>query len=572
LSTGSSRKFHFLREIASGGFGSVFLAKVIHGDGFSRLAAIKLLHPKWSENEEIASRMRDEARLLGWLRHKNIVDVMDLTRIQGRVAVLMEYLEAVDVKVIINELIERGEHVPVRVSLQICAAVASALDAAYNRPPYAGERPLRVIHRDIKPSNVMVDSSGTVKVLDFGVARADFDQRESHTQELAFGSLEYMPPERLFFEPESHASDVYSLGVTLFEILALEKFGKAKLRPKDHVRYIEERLDNMLASHPMPSDEVAEEVCTLITEMLSFDEEGRPSAADCVSRMRKLARTTGEIGIEEWSEHVVPPVFEVFQKEAKEGPPDPLVGQVLGEDTKGLMVDDSEVREVPGAPPKDDEDVFDPATDTAADDERWHRLKQATLADIAELDDDAPFPPPPPMDINASMPPGQFYRPGQNTQQTAPPDLPPDPYTEETQARGSGVMIGAMLGGALLLLIGVGAVGAVAITVLSGGASAALDTPPVAAVDTPKAPVDEPKVIEGPAARFVSGMADTKKMTAKCDGGSGKGETAADVAGEKLGKCIVTAIDSKRKRVTVVVDDVVAKTYVCFDGGAKECK
>ena len=72
-STGSSRKFHFIREIASGGFGSVYLAKVIHADGFSRLAAIKLLHPKWSENEEIASRMRDEARLLGWIRHKNIV-------------------------------------------------------------------------------------------------------------------------------------------------------------------------------------------------------------------------------------------------------------------------------------------------------------------------------------------------------------------------------------------------------------------------------------------------------------------------------------------------------------------
>jgi serine/threonine-protein kinase len=225
LTSEATRKFHFIREIASGGFGSVYLAKVIHGDGFSRLVAVKLLHPKWSENEEIASRMRDEARLLGWLRHKNIVDVMDLTLIDGRCAVLMEYLEAVDLKVIVTACLDHGARIPLRVCLEVCSAVASALDAAYTRPPYAGEKPLRVIHRDIKPSNIMVDEGGTTKVLDFGVARADFEQREAKTQELSFGSIEYMPPERLFFEPESPASDVYSLGATLYEMLALDKLG-----------------------------------------------------------------------------------------------------------------------------------------------------------------------------------------------------------------------------------------------------------------------------------------------------------------------------------------------------------
>ena len=184
--SGLGRKFHFIREIASGGFGSVYLAKVIHGDGFARICAIKLLHPKWSENIEIASRMRDEARLLGWLRHKNLVEVLDLTRINGRVAVIMEYLEAVDVKAIITDALDRAEAIPVRVCIEVCASVASALDAAYNRPPYAGEKPLHVIHRDIKPSNIMLDTSGSVKVLDFGVARADFAERESKTQECFF--------------------------------------------------------------------------------------------------------------------------------------------------------------------------------------------------------------------------------------------------------------------------------------------------------------------------------------------------------------------------------------------------
>jgi serine/threonine-protein kinase len=126
------------REIASGGFGSVFLSKVMHADGFSRLVAIKLLHRKWSENQEIAQRMRDEARLLGWLRHRNIVDVIDLTSIDGRAAVIMEYLEAVDLKAIVSALADKGERMPPYAALEAVAFVASALDAAYNRPPYDG--------------------------------------------------------------------------------------------------------------------------------------------------------------------------------------------------------------------------------------------------------------------------------------------------------------------------------------------------------------------------------------------------------------------------------------------------
>ena len=141
----SARRFHFLREVASGGFGSVYLCKVVHADGFSRLAAVKLLKAQWTDNEEVVHRMRDEARLLGLLRHRHIVDVMDLTSIDGRTAIVMEYLEAVDFRTVSRELTEPGSRIPVRAALEAMAAVAGALDAAYNRPPIPGEKPLRVI-------------------------------------------------------------------------------------------------------------------------------------------------------------------------------------------------------------------------------------------------------------------------------------------------------------------------------------------------------------------------------------------------------------------------------------------
>jgi len=404
--TGSSRKFHFIREIASGGFGSVYLAKVIHTDGFSRLAAIKLLHPKWSENEEIASRMRDEARLLGWLRHKNIVDVMDLTMIDGRCAVIMEYLEAVDVKEVLVWCRAEGQQVPLRVALQVCAGVASALDAAYNRPPYAGEKPLRVIHRDIKPSNVMVDESGVVKVLDFGVARAEFDEREAKTQELSFGSLEYMPPERLFFEPETPASDVYSLGATLFEMVGLAKFGKAKLRGPDQERFFEDRFEALLDRHPLPSEEIEDIFHDLLYDMLAFDEAERPTAADCVTRMRSFARRlTSMESVEEWAERLIPPL--VKRQQGSKPRENPLVDRVLTEDTAGFASADPKEPGPSGAPQAapesfDEYEEEDVVTTGKQDDARWDEIKRSTLRSLSDQGK-IPAPPPVPKGLRTAL-------------------------------------------------------------------------------------------------------------------------------------------------------------------------
>ena len=94
----SNRQFRFIRPIARGGFGTVYLCKEEHDDGFSRVVAIKLLNAQWTDVDEVASRIRDEARLLGLLRHRNIVDVYALTSIDGRSAVVMEYLDAVDLR------------------------------------------------------------------------------------------------------------------------------------------------------------------------------------------------------------------------------------------------------------------------------------------------------------------------------------------------------------------------------------------------------------------------------------------------------------------------------------------
>ena len=113
-------------------------------------------------------------------------------------------------------LLSRGP-VPVGIAIEIIQEVANALYVAYERPA-TPSGPLRLLHRDIKPSNILLSVSGDVKILDFGVARAEFEAREARTQAVAFGSLAYMSPERME-NVNTHTGDVYALGAVLYELI-----------------------------------------------------------------------------------------------------------------------------------------------------------------------------------------------------------------------------------------------------------------------------------------------------------------------------------------------------------------
>ncbi|MBN2798461.1 MAG: serine/threonine protein kinase [Deltaproteobacteria bacterium] len=320
------RRFRFIKEIAEGGFGKVYLAEQLSSDGFSRIVAIKLLHAKWSTHDEVVMRTRDEARLLGLIRHQNIVKVEDLTSIDGKCALVMEYLEGVDLKGMSTFLAERGETFPVHALFEIMALVASALDAAYNGRPLQGGDPLRVLHRDIKPSNVFLAINGQVKLLDFGTARANFAQREAKTQALAFGSQGYMAPERMLGEEDTSAADVFSLGVTLYELLTQESFGRIPPRPNKFIAKVEERVAAMpLKGKPQWNDAVRE----LVRKMLTYEPVERPSAAALVDLFEDLAQGAGDTPLRKFCRTSV--------AEAKGAEPDldtgdPLVGATVDED------------------------------------------------------------------------------------------------------------------------------------------------------------------------------------------------------------------------------------------------
>jgi serine/threonine-protein kinase len=320
------RRFRIIKEIAEGGFGKVYLAEQISSDGFSRIVAVKLLHAKWSSHDEVVMRTRDEARLLGLIRHQHIVKVEDLTAIDGKCAIVMEYLEGVDLKWMMQFLKDRDMVFPRAALFDITLAVASALDAAYNGTPLQGGDPLRVIHRDIKPSNIFVTVAGGVKVLDFGTARANFAEREAKTQALAFGSQGYMAPERMLGEEDTPAADIFSLGITLYELLSLESFGRIPPRPNKFAKKIEERV----ASIPLDGDpEWCDQVRDTLRLMMSYEPKERPSAAQLVEIMEILAQDAGDMQLRRYCRTLV--------AEAKASLPeldtgDPLAGTIVDED------------------------------------------------------------------------------------------------------------------------------------------------------------------------------------------------------------------------------------------------
>jgi serine/threonine-protein kinase len=293
----------------------VYLATTESG-GLRRNVAIKVLHPDKAKIPGLLGRMRDEARIMSFVKHRAIVRVDDLVELDGNWAIVMEYVEGCD----IATLLERGP-LPPAVAVHVARDVALALHTAAQQPGPDG-RPLNLIHRDIKPSNIRLSAHGEVKLLDFGVARAEFHGREAGSTRVCFGTLPYLSPERAE-GIDSHAGDVYALGVSLFEMLTGEKPGKqcgsVDRHPPGGARAVKWTFIRMVA--PSLHD--------LVAEMLADDPAARPSAFECARRLRDIEWLIHGESIEDWTDDVVPGLLQGRR------PEHPCAGLVLSESSSG---------------------------------------------------------------------------------------------------------------------------------------------------------------------------------------------------------------------------------------------
>lgn len=290
------RTLHLQRTIGAGAFGTVYLAELTSGQGFRRRVAVKVLQNSGPESDMFLSRIRDEARLLGLLQDDAILKVLDMVRLDGRDAVIMEFVDGCDL-----DSLMAAEGLPGRVVAEVGSAVAGALARAHNATHPATGAPLNVIHRDVKPANVMVTSSGGVKLLDFGIARARFDARESQTGQLVLGTLNYMAPEYIVTGEVSTAADVYGLALTLFQVATGTVYGQPKVRQDAHERRVKKRLATL-------PDELAP-VLPILQHMLDWEPSRRPTAAQVESQLLEAADDMRGQSLRSWARRAVPAVM-----------------------------------------------------------------------------------------------------------------------------------------------------------------------------------------------------------------------------------------------------------------------
>ncbi len=296
------RSFELRRELGSGAFGSVYLAEMVSLGGFRKQVALKVLKADVeASSDEAVIRLRDEARLLGRVRHRNIVQVDDLVRVDGRWAVVMEYIAGHDLKAVTDALNQWDERMPRGVALEIIGAIADALDVAYNTVSSDGQK-LQVIHRDIKPANVRLTKDGDLKVLDFGIARGEFVEREAETKDVRFGTLQYMAPERVLGDPETPAGDVYSLGIMLYQLLTGRLLGRAQLRKAGQQLQVQEALQTLESL----TGRLDEDLAALFVDMLAWEPASRPSSREVSDRARALSRRLADVALADFAGRVIP--------------------------------------------------------------------------------------------------------------------------------------------------------------------------------------------------------------------------------------------------------------------------
>ena len=213
--------YQLIDRIAVGGMAEVFKAKRSGVAGFEKTLAVKRILPHLSDNEEFVNMFVDEAKMVAGLTHPNIVQIFDLGQIEKSYFIAMEYVHGRDLRTILKRAKEKELRLPLDLSLRIASALCAALEFAHRKKDERG-RAMEIVHRDVSPQNILISFEGDVKLTDFGIAKAA--TKASNTDRGALrGKLLYMSPEQAWGKALDRRSDLFSLGLVLYEMVTDQK-------------------------------------------------------------------------------------------------------------------------------------------------------------------------------------------------------------------------------------------------------------------------------------------------------------------------------------------------------------
>jgi eukaryotic-like serine/threonine-protein kinase len=213
-------KYQLLRKLATGGMAEVFLAKTAGPMGFEKQLVIKRILPHLAEDPQFVQMFLGEAKLAAQLNHPNLVQIFDFGESEGSYFIAMEYIDGPTVRLLLQRAREQALAVPFVLAARIVSAAAEGLAYAHEFTDVTTDEPLQLVHRDVSPDNILISRSGSVKVVDFGIAKARGVSHHTQTGTIK-GKVAYMAPEQLKGDVLDRRVDLYGLGVVLYELLTL---------------------------------------------------------------------------------------------------------------------------------------------------------------------------------------------------------------------------------------------------------------------------------------------------------------------------------------------------------------
>jgi len=281
-------RYELLCPIASGGMATVWLARLRGKRGFEKLFAVKTIRTELVDDARFQEMFLDEARIASGIQHPNVAQILDLGEQDDVLFIVMEWVDGDSLAKIRKLLAKRDSKLPLGIVLRVIADACSGLHAAHELRDDRGE-PLEIVHRDVSPHNILLSSSGAVKVIDFGIAKAQNRLQGETRTGIVKGKVQYMAPEQVRKGGSvDRRADVWSLGMCLHELV----MGKLPYGDEDEVGVI-----RMLMADDAPaiSPDVPPAIARLLERSMVADRDERfPTAAGMQRAVEAAMKELGE--------------------------------------------------------------------------------------------------------------------------------------------------------------------------------------------------------------------------------------------------------------------------------------